>query len=186
VPESAQHTRARPAGPAEHQNTALTDSQAPVRPPGRDSPAGRPETPSRLTARGAALAMFSVFLAGTLTAGWLHITAVSGTSFVAGCVIAGLYTKRADLLQMVTVPPMIFLVAVVGATALTATGDKLISTAAGSLLLLSSVAPWLFVGVAAALAIALFRGLPGNIRELRDGLRGNLEPADPGDASPPS
>ncbi len=126
--------------------------------------------------------MFSVFFPGALAAGWLHLAVLTGLSFVAGCILAGLYTKRADLLMVVTMPPMIFLVAVVCVKALTATGNTAVSTAAGSLLTLSAVAPWLFGGAAATLVIALLRGLPRSVSELRAGLRGNLESGDPGDA----
>ena len=141
-------------------------------------PGGGSAAPFRLTARGAGLAMFSVFFPGTLTAGWLHLAVLTGLSFLAGCILAGLYTKRTDLLVVVTMPPMVFLVAVICVKALTATGSALISTAEGCLLTLSAAAPWLFGGVAVTLVIALFRGLPHTISEVRAGLRGRLEPGD--------
>jgi hypothetical protein len=128
--------------------------------------------------------MFSVYFPGTLTAGWLHVPMLTGVSFVVGCILAGLYTKRTDLLVMVTMPPMVFLVAVICVKALTATGSALISTAEGCILTLSAAAPWLFGGVAVTLVIALFRGLPRTIGEVRAGLRGRLEaggPREPGD-----
>jgi hypothetical protein len=128
--------------------------------------------------------MFSVFFPGTLTAGWLHLAVLTGLSFLAGCILAGLYTKRDDLLVVVTMPPMVFLVAVICVKALTATGSALISTAEGCILTLSAAAPWLFGGVAVTLVLALFRGLPHTVSEVRAGLRGSLEPGDsrePGD-----
>lgn len=140
--------------------------------------------PPRLTARGAGLAMFSVFFPGTLTAGWLHLAVLTGLSFLVGCILAGLFTKRADLLVVVTMPPMVFLVAVICVKALTATGSALISTAEGCLLTLSAAAPWLFGGMAVIIVIALFRGLPHTIGEIRAGLRGRLDSGDrrkPGD-----
>ncbi len=118
--------------------------------------------------------MFSVFFPGTLTAGWLHLTALTGLSFVAGCLLAGLYTRRAHLLIVVTMPPMIFMAALVCAKAVSATGNTLVSTAEGSLITLSAIAPWLFGGTAATIVIALFRGLPRRIGELRAELRGDL------------
>lgn len=194
------------------QETGGTDHPAPVPYPGPDasrgpsaaapaprSPAGRrgragehgdparpgggSAAPFRLTARGAGLAMFSVFFPGTLTAGWLHVAMLTGVSFVAGCILAGLYTKRADLLVVVTMPPMVFLVALICVKAITATGSALISTAEGCILTLSAAAPWLFGGVAVTLVIALFRGLPHTIGEVRAGLRGSLDadPREPGD-----
>jgi len=188
VPQRMRHARALPAHLArhqdtsQHQDTGVTDGQAPDRRPSPGQPGEPHATPPRLTARGAGLAMFSVFFPGTMTAGWLHLAVLTGLSFVAGCILAGLYTKRAHLLTMVTMPPMVFMVALICVKALTATGNTVVSTAAGSLLTLSAVAPWLFAGTAVTLVIALFRGLPRRIGELRAGLRGSLEPTDPGDA----
>lgn len=196
------------------QETGRTDHPAPVPYPGLDSsrgpsaaapaphsPAGRQSragnhgesappsggsaAPFRLTARGAGLAMFSVFFPGTLTAGWLHVAMLTGLSFVAGCILAGLYTKRADLLVVVTMPPMVFLVALICVKAITATGSALISTAEGCILALSAAAPWLFSGVAVTLVIALFRGLPRTIGEVRAGLRGSLDAGDPREPGDP-
>jgi len=186
VPQRTRHARARPARLTQHQEPGYTDGTAPARQPGPGQPGGGPQgTPSRLTARGAGLAMFSVFFPGTLTAGWLHLAALTGLSFVAGCVLAGLYTKRAHLLTVATMPPMIFMAALICVKAISSTGNAVVSTVEGSILTLSAVAPWLFGGTAATFVIALFRGLPQNISDLRAGLRGNLEsgePGDPGDA----
>jgi hypothetical protein len=118
--------------------------------------------------------MFSVFFPGTLTAGWLHLVALTGLSFVAGCILVGLYTRRAHLLTVVTMPPMIFMIALICAKAVSATGNTMVSTAGGSLLTLSAIAPWLFGGAAATVVIALFRGLPSRINELRADLRGSV------------
>ena len=153
----------------------------------RGGPAGSRSdgaVPPRLTVRGAGLAMFSVFFAGTLIAGWLHLPTLAGVSFLAGCIVAGRYTRRADLLVAVTMPPMIFLVALICVKAITSTGSTLISTAEGCILTLSAVTAWLFGGVAVILVMALFRGLPQTIGEFRTALRGSLDPGgplDPGD-----
>lgn len=119
--------------------------------------------------------MFSVFFPGILTAGWLHLAALTGLSFMAGCILAASYTKRARLLTVVTTPPMIFMIALICAKAVSATGNTLVSTAAGSLLTLSAIAPWLFLGTVTAIVIALFRGLPQRVRELRADLRDSLD-----------
>jgi hypothetical protein len=174
VPQHTRHARAWPSRPAENPEPEFTDGPAPARRPGSDQPGRPPESPSRLTARGAGLAMFSVFFPGTLTSGWLHVTALTGLSFVAGCILAGLYTRRAHLLTVVTMPPMIFMLALICAKAVSATGNTVVSTAEGSLLTLSAVAPWLFCGAAVTIVIALFRGLPRRVSELRAGLRGSL------------
>jgi hypothetical protein len=125
--------------------------------------------------------MFSVFFPGVMTAGWLHFGMLAGLSFLAGCVIAGLYTRRDDLLTVVTMPPVIFLAAVICVKAITSTGSALISTAEGTILTLSAAAAWLFAGVAVTLIIALCRGLPRSIGEFRAALRDRPGPADPGD-----
>lgn len=134
--------------------------------------------PARLTARGAGLAMFSLFFPGTLTAGWLHLPVLTGLSFLAGCILAGLYTRRPDLLVVVTMPPLIFLISLVCVKAMTSTGSALISTAEGCLLTLAAVAAWLFGGEAVILIIALFRGLPRTVGEHRAALRGSVDPGD--------
>ncbi len=182
MPQRTRHARVRPARLTQQQGPGYTDGTAPAGQPGPGQQGGGPQgTPSRLTARGAGLAMFSVFFPGTLTAGWLHLAALTGLSFVAGCILAGLYTKRAHLLTVATMPPMIFMASLICVKAISSTGNAVISTAEGSILTLSAVAPWLFAGTAATLVIALFRGLPQNISDLRAGLRGNLESGDPGD-----
>jgi hypothetical protein len=162
---------------------AAAADREPDEPSDHGDPAGpRGAVPSRLTARGAGLVMASVFFPGTLTAGWLHLTALTGLSFLAGCIVAGLYSRRADLLVVVTMPPMIFLITLICVKAVTSTGSTLISTAAGCLLTLSAVAPWLFGGVAVSLVIALFRGLPRTVSEFRAALRGGLDSRGPRDA----
>ncbi len=134
--------------------------------------------PARLTARGAGLAMFSVFFPGTLTAGWLHLPVLTGVSFLAGCILAGLYARRPDLLVVVTMPPLIFLISLICVKALTSTGSAVISTAEGCLLTLAATAAWLFGGEAAILVIALFRGLPRTVREHRAALHDSVDPGD--------
>jgi hypothetical protein len=128
---------------------------------------------AQLTARGAMLAMFSLFFPGTLTSGWLNLGALTGVSFVAGCVLAGLYTKREDLLLVVTTPPLIFLAAVACVTAVSSHGGGVLSAASGIALVLAAAAPWLFAGELAIILISLFRGLPRSIRNLRADLRGD-------------
>jgi hypothetical protein len=139
-------------------------------------PGGGPA--ARMTARGAILAMFSLFFPGTLTAGWLHLAVLTGLSFVAGCALTARYTRRDGLLTVVVSPPLIFLISLVCTEVLTSHADTarhtLTSAAEGTILTLAAVAPWLFAGVLISLAIALFRGLPQCIQDLRDELRGDL------------
>jgi hypothetical protein len=150
-------------------------------------PGGGPA--ARMTSRGAILAMFSLFFPGTLTAGWLHLAVLTGLSFVAGCALTARYTRREGLLTVVVTPPLIFLISLVATEVLTSHADSarhtLTSAAEGTILTLAAVAPWLFAGVLVSLGIALFRGLPQCIQDLRDemrgdpGLRGRSAPRDP-------
>jgi hypothetical protein len=134
--------------------------------------------PARMTARGAVLAMFALFFLATLVAGWLHLGVLTGLGFVAGAALAARYTRRDGLLAVVVTPPLLFVIALVGVELLTSHADtvkhSLTSAAEGTILTLAAVAPWLFVGVVASLGIALFRGLPQCVRDLRTELRGDI------------
>ncbi len=135
---------------------------------------------ARLTGRGAVLAMFALFFAGAALADLLHLGVLVGFSFLAGCVLAVRFTRRSALLIVVVSPPLIFLMAVACAESLSssATGhSRLLSAAEGTILTLAAAAPWLFGGEALGLVLALFRGLPQCIRDLRAGLRGPVSPA---------
>lgn len=149
--------------------TIGTDSAS--RPDGPDGPRGR----AVLTARGAVIAMLALFLAGNLISDWVHVDLLSGLSFAAGCVLATYYTRRGDLLLVVATPPVIYLVATVCAQLISAPGGAFTtwieSVAAGVLLTLAGAAPWLAGGVAAALVIAMVRGLPACVASLRADLR---------------
>ena len=149
--------------------TPRTAGQAP-------GPGGRP--PARMTARGAILAMFSLFFPGTLTAGWLHLATLTGLSFVAGCALTARYTRRDGLLTVVVTPPLIFIISLVVTEVITSHADSvrhaLTSAAEGTILTLAAVAPWLFAGVLIGLGIAMFRGLPQCVQDLRDELRGDI------------
>lgn len=126
----------------------------------------------RLTARGAALAMFSICFPGTLTSGWLHFPVLSGASFVAACVLAALATRREDLLVVVTLPPVVFLASAICVAAVSANGGGVLAAASGIALTLGGAALWLFIGEGSALLLSLFRGLPRCVRDLRADLRG--------------
>jgi hypothetical protein len=122
--------------------------------------------------------MFAVFFAGTIAAGWLHADLLGGLSFAAGCAVAAWYTRRDAMLTVVVTPPLIFMAALVIAELLTSPGDtahhKLTSAAEGTILTLAAVAPWLFAGVILGLVIAMFRGLPQCVRDLRTDLRADF------------
>jgi hypothetical protein len=146
-----------------------------------------------MTARGAVVAMFSLFFIGMLAAGWLHLGSLTGLSFVVGCALAARYTKRDGLLAAVLTPPLLFMIALVITEIMTSHSDTLrhtlTSAAEGIVLTLASAAPWLFAGVIIGVIAAMRNGLPRSFRELRADLRGDgphsQAPASPGFRSRP-
>jgi hypothetical protein len=155
--------------------------------PGPAAPGGEAPQPrsggssppaTRMTARGAVVAMFLLFFVGTLAAGWLHLEVLAGLSFVAGCALAPWYSRRDAMLTVVVTPPLIFMASLVIAELLTSHADtvrhSLTSAAEGIVLTLADVAPWLFCGVVIGLIIALMRGLPQCVRDMGAELRGDL------------
>jgi hypothetical protein len=130
---------------------------------------------SQVRARAAIAAMFGVFLLADLAAGWLGVAGLTGFGFAAGSMIAAGLVRRKDLLIVVAAPPAIFLGAVTCGELITAHTDHATSVgsiAAGTFLTLSSAAIWMYCGLAATMIIAVVRGLPQCIRDLRTGLAG--------------
>jgi hypothetical protein len=167
VPRAAGRTRAggRPAASAAR------------RPGTRHAAAGRRQpsrarSRARLTGRGAVLVMLAVFLVGDLIGVGLHTTVVAGLGYAAGCALAVTYARREAMLVVVTTPPAVFLAALVSAELMTAGGSALLSTAEGTLLTLAGTAPWLLVVTLACVAVAMTRGLPACVQELRTALAG--------------
>jgi hypothetical protein len=131
---------------------------------------------SHVTARGALLGMFALCTVACLIAAWRHADVVSGLGFVVGCVLAPVYARRDALLPIVISVPMVFLLAELVTQALTAQSGashgSALSVLEGTVLTLADVAPWLFAGTAVCVCVALPRGLPQCVRDLRAGLRG--------------
>jgi hypothetical protein len=172
-------------GPGSGENSGASGASGALRDP---RVAKAPKAPkalaawARVTARGAALAMFALFLSGDLLAGWLNVSAIVGLSFGAGCLLAAACTQRHDLLLMVTMPPLIFLIAVLCGEVITSPGSTFAAAAgavaAGTVLTLAAAAPWLFGGALLCLILAIFRGLPQCVRDLGRDLRGQGAEAD--------
>jgi hypothetical protein len=131
-----------------------------------------------MNARAAVVVMFSVFLVTYLSADWLHVVALTGFGFAAGSAAAVGRTRRKHLLLVTTTPPALFLAAVITAELLTLHLDHVAATPglvlANVFLTLSAAAPWLFGGVAGTLVIAMARGLPRCVRDLRAQLRASV------------
>jgi hypothetical protein len=67
--------------------------------------------------------------------------------------------------------PLVFLCVLLADTAMSATGNTMVSVAGGSVLSLARIAPWLLAGTAVSLTIGWTRGLPRCVAQLRRDLR---------------
>ena len=123
----------------------------------------------RLTARGAVLGLFVACFVTLLLSAWTGWSALADLAFVGGCAAGAWYTKRGALLAVVVSPPLIFFIACLLVELLTSSGT--IYTLEGIFVTLGTSAPWLFLGTALTLGIALFRGLPGEFVDIFDDLR---------------
>ncbi|MFC4532582.1 DUF6542 domain-containing protein [Sphaerisporangium dianthi] len=136
----------------------------------------------RLTARGAVALIFVVTLASRPTGSMLII----GLVFCAVCLAAVLLVQPRDLLSLVVTPPLIFFVASLVSVVFGTFGapSLLQALSLGLFTGMSAAAPWLFAGSALVLAVAWFRGLAGNVSELRAELRAGRAGAVAADADP--
>ncbi len=138
---------------------------------------------SHVTKRGALLGMFAVCLVACLLAAWLHADAVAGVGFVVTGILAPVYARQNALLHIVISAPVIFLLAEIITQLITAPGtsgrNSVISVLEGTFLTLADVAPWLFAGTIVCIGIAMTRGLPQCVRDLRAGLRGDARVSSP-------
>lgn len=129
-----------------------------------------------MPARGVLAGLLLWYLVSCLLAAWMHHTVVAALGFCAGSVLAARYSRPAALLRVVVAVPAIFAVAEVLAQLITlhsaARHSLALAVTGGTLLTLATVAPWLLAGTAGAVIIALFRGLPQCIGDLRAELRG--------------
>lgn len=123
-----------------------------------------------LTARGSVGGLFIACFLTLLIADWTGWYALADLAFVAGGTAAAWYTKPGALLALAVSPPLIFFGACVCAELLTASG--MFATATGIFVTLGDAAPWLFIGTALTLGVALSRGLSGEIAGLIADLRG--------------
>ncbi len=131
---------------------------------------------SHLTARGALLGMFVLVLAACLLAAWREVDVLAGLGYCAACVLTPVYARREAQLRIVLSAPAVFLLADVITQAVTAQGNtshgSVLSVLEGTGLTLADAAPWLFAGTAACVAVAMTRGLPQCVRDLRAGPAG--------------
>jgi hypothetical protein len=156
---------------------------APAASSGSERPAIKPVVPagggvplSRLTGRGALVVMTAVFGLGLAAQRLAGSFLLAGLAYLLGCAAAARYTRRADLVTVAVTPPLVFFCLLLLGTAVSATGNTLLSVAGGSALSLARTAPWLFAGTAVSLIIGWFRGLPGCLARLRSDLRASGAP----------
>lgn len=128
----------------------------------------------RLTGRGGVLVIMAASLSAALTAeatGWGFL---NGAAFVAACVVAALLVRPSDLLGLTVSPPLAYFTAAVAAECVLTLGSTgfVRALALGMGTRLADIAPWLFLGTALVLIIAVFRGLPSNVRDFSDELNG--------------
>ena len=147
----------------------------PAGPPGPRENAAAPGI--RLTGRGAILALVALTFLGLLVSDLVGWGLLSNVTFLAACIAIACYAKPTDLLPVTVCPPLAFFVACVCAKLITSAGGT--SAVEGILFTLATSAPWLFLGTAVTIVIALRRGLLDNIRELRRGLQGQPDGAAP-------
>ena len=122
----------------------------------RRPPLLEPSGSIKLTARGAVVALFAASLLGLLIAAWTGWTAVADAIFIISCGVVAYYTRAKGLRVVVVSPPLAFLAGSVCAQLITAPDS--FSAAEGILVTLGTATPWLFIGTALTIAIALGRG----------------------------
>ncbi|MFD0774957.1 DUF6542 domain-containing protein, partial [Streptomonospora algeriensis] len=140
-----------------------------------EEPAGAaPAGGVRLTGRGGILLVSAVSLISALLSHLVGAPLVSGVAFTAACVVAALLVRSTDLLSLTVSPPLAyFAAALIAEMALTLGQDGFSrAVAIGMATRLADVAPSLFLGTALVLVIAVFRGLPANVRDFSDEVNG--------------
>ncbi|MCO5992662.1 DUF6542 domain-containing protein [Actinoallomurus rhizosphaericola] len=122
-----------------------------------------------LTGRGGTVVVFACTLLGAVAGGLFGIRSAQGVLFVAGCLLAVSATRRTDLLTLVVTPPLLFFLVSLLSAVTGSLGEKsfLVSVAVTVAAKLTSSVPWLFLGAVLVVLIAVPRGLPANLRELR-------------------
>jgi hypothetical protein len=140
-----------------------------------------------LTGRGGIVVMLGAGLLSAFLGSLTGIGVLPGFGFVAGCVLAAVTTRKSDLLTLVVSPPLVFFFVSVASEFAGSMGEPSVlrSVFVGVVTTFASSAPWLFVGTALVVLIALPRGLPAALRTLREARpRPQPRPANDGDDDP--
>jgi hypothetical protein len=122
-----------------------------------------------LTGRGGLVIVAGCTMLGAFADGALGLRSAQGLFFVVGCLIAALRTRRADLLTLVVSPPLLFLLVSLSAAVAGSFGARsfLVSVLVAVATALMSNVFWLFAGALLTVAVAVPRGLPAAVRDLR-------------------
>ena len=115
------------------------------------------------------LVVFGTCFAGLLIADWAHWGELADAVFFMASSLTAYYVRPNGLLPVVVSTPLLFFAACVLEKAATAPG--LVAALQGTLVALAGCAPWLFAGTALTVAIAVLRGLRGQVRALVLALR---------------
>ncbi|WP_433333843.1 DUF6542 domain-containing protein [Spirillospora sp. CA-294931] len=142
--------------------------------------------PVTLTGRGGVVVVFGAALLGSLLSRWVDMPILAGGLFTAGCVIAALTTRPADLLTLAVSPPAVFFAATFVAVVVTTIGEGslLRGVAVSMVTALAATAPWVFLGTVLTLLISGPRGLVTAFRDLRSRLAGSRKIAEEENENP--
>lgn len=116
------------------------------------------------------MVLFGCTLAGSVVNALFGLHVGQNVMFVVGCLLAALATRRSDLLPVAVSPPLVYFTVTLLSAILGGFGERsfVISATLSIATALTSAVPWLFVGSLLVLAITTGRGLPANLRELRE------------------
>jgi len=123
----------------------------------------------RLTGRGGVVVVFGTCFLGLLLADWARWAQLADAVFFMASSLTAYYVRPNGLPSVVVSPPLLFFFASVLEKTVTAHG--LPAAFGTTLTTLAGAAPWLLAGTGLTVAIALLRGLRGEMRALVLALR---------------
>jgi hypothetical protein len=115
------------------------------------------------------LVVFATCFLGALAADWTHWGGLAGAVFFMASTLTAYYVRPTGLPQVVVSTPLLFFCA--GVLAKIATSSGVLKALDGTMTALAGSAIWLMAGTGLTVAIALLRGLPGEVRALVLALR---------------
>lgn len=119
-----------------------------------------------MTGRGGVLVVFAACLAGLLIAHWANWGELADAVFFMASSLTAYYVRPRGLLPVVASAPLLFLMACAITSAVTSSGVD------GTLTMLAGAAWWMIAGMVLTVAVALLRGLRGEVYALWAELRG--------------